>query len=177
MHRHALNLLLAVATFTVGLYSPPVWQKASNYLLPKVLMSCALKCQVFSSANRGLLPSIRIESQPNAPVELIFRPEMSDSDVAQSIGVLNFKNRDTKSIRTYSITYQVSGNSWRNESFAYAGLSPSFANPHPGSFILPNESRPVISCYIKVPLNSELTLRIDTVEFEDGTRWQNTGTE
>jgi hypothetical protein len=138
---------------------------------PEVELSCREGlCRVLYPDSLSILPRIKLESQPRAPLQLIFEPSTRASK--EDVGSLKLENTSTKSISQYVIKYQLAGNEWRNELFSIVGLSPSFSRP-PGSYIQPGETRPLMAGQVKLRADSEVFLRMDAVVFADGERWLN----
>jgi hypothetical protein len=170
MRRIAFHLLIAFATLAFGVASSAIWKGRSFRIYPNVVLYCPEgQCQSISPDDLDVSPKILLESQPNAPVQLHFE---STANADTYIGFLTLKNVSSKPVRSYWVKYAVSGNSWRHEYFAIASLSPSFSRP-PGALIQPNEVRPILSSQVRVPANSQVTLRIYQIEFADGTIWRN----
>ena len=181
MRRFTYHALVALITFIVGVALTTLWKHARkvdipsaiSHDVPRVLLSCPQgQCQAICSDKHAGVPTIKPEVQSEAPLEILLEPPATNSSVrATAIGNLVLRNRNTKPIRGYGLTYQVSGSAWSNTFFALYGFALSFPEPT-DSFIKPREKRPVETAQIQVPANAEVRLRLYFAIFEDGTTWQ-----
>ena len=168
MRRYIFFLLIALLTFIAGITVATVLRRKQNS--PMVAIRCQRgKCIIISAPKLDTLPSITFESQSDAPLHLFVETaSSSDSLVPRGLdGILVLQNLTNKSVETYQIKYEVSGNKWRNELFAAAGTG------SPNYLIGPNQTMPLMGGGVNMPANAHLKLRLDYVRFTDGTWWRN----
>ena len=107
-------------------------------------------------------PTMSFERYPDQPVEILYD---STHEVARSVGSVRvkflFKNKNEKTIVRYTIEY-LSKPASDNETLAI--LHGIFD----GSRLQSGESETFV---LTTPSDSRLSLRVNDVEFDDGTRW------
>jgi hypothetical protein len=182
MGRFMCHALIAFSAFIIGVALTTVWRDARRVVIPhaafshnvpQFLLHCPEgRCQAVRWDGAAGLPTIKPEVQAEAPLEILLESPVIDSTPgATAIGNLVVRNRGTKPIGWYGITYQVSGSDWSDTFFALYGFESSFPRPA-NSFIKVGEKRPVKTAQIRVPANAEARLRLYFAIFDDGTTWK-----
>lgn len=181
MRRFMCQTPIAFSTFLIGVALTTVWRDARrvdippafSHNVPQIFLHCPEgRCQAIGLGGQSGLPAIKPEVQAEAPLEIILEPPVNDSTVgATAIGNLIVRNRSTKPIRSYGITYQVSGSDSSDTFFALYGFGSSFPGPA-DSLIKVGEKQPVKTEPIRVPANAEIRLRLYFAIFDDGATWK-----
>ena len=182
MGRFMCHALIAFSTFIIAVALTTVLRDARrvdippavfSHDVPQFLLHCPEgRCQAIRLDGQAGLPTIKPDVQAEAPLEILLEPPVIDSTLgATAIGNLIVRNRSTKPIRSYGITYQVSGSDCSDTFFALYGFESSFPGPA-DSFFNAGEKRPVKTAQIRVPAIAEVRLRLYFAIFDDGTTWK-----
>jgi hypothetical protein len=116
MGRFMCDALIAFSTFIIGVALTTVWRDArwvdippAAFSLPQFLLRCPEgQCQAIRLDGQAGLPTIKPEVQAEAPLEILLEPPVIESTLgATAIGNLVLRNRSTKPIISYGITYHL----------------------------------------------------------------------
>jgi hypothetical protein len=171
MNRYLVRSLVAILTFSIGVavgsFSRPSQQPTNRQFRHKRCKEFVPERQVYRSATQYPSPSVAIDSASTDPLKLRYsNTRLSPPGSSRQTVEFSVEPATAREVSTFTLTYQ---SRWSSGNQSVSGPVSVTYSPKRLSYGLIEFDNVLIEC----DSDETLSIRVTSVEFKDGSRWEN----